>query len=236
MPQSMDSLPNGAISVRSRGVHGQRGLHWTGLPPHAVRVALVALVGVLALDVSGQLIIVVARSWDALVQGQILDAWDLVKGAAICFLLWKAARAARSWNLAAFGLLFLLIGFGDQIRIHSWAGQLLGRLLQSGGQVERQVALQIGQALALVLMATAGGALVWSWRQPALLSLRRSRTILSTLLVLMFLLAAVLNFVGSMMTSAWLSIAEEVGERLVLSAAVAYACGLAAVREWWTLP
>ena len=211
-------------------------LHWTGLPPHAVRVALIILVVVLTLDVLGQFIIGVERSWDALVQGRVLDAWDLLKAVSIAILLWAAARAARSRNLAAFGLLFLLIGFEDQAQIHFWAGKLLGRLIQSADLAERQTAFRLGQTIALIAVATIGAALVWSWRRPALRSLRRSRTILSTLLVLLFLLAVVLNFVGSMIETEWLRIAEEVSERLVLSTAVAYAAGLAAVREWWALP
>lgn len=226
----------GRVADRRSENPGEEQLHWTGLPQPARRVALLVLVVVLALDLSGQLVVVVERSWDSIIQGRILNAWDLAKAAVVAALLVWGARESRSRNLAAFGILFLLIGLEDQVRFHAGAGRVLSRILRSTNLFEGRQALDIGESLALIALAAGGAALVWSWRRPALRSLRRGRLILSILLIALFGLAVVVNYVGNLTRTQWLGIAEEVGERFVLTLTVAYAAGLATVREWWMLP
>ena len=166
----------------------------------------------------------------------MLNAWDFGKAIAIGLLLSWTARGARAPNLGAFGLLFLVIGIEDQLRFHSFAGRILGGFLRSVYMIEGGAETRIGEFIALLVMAAAGALLVWGWRRPARRSLRRARLVLSALLVALFMFAVVLNVMDGSWSLEELRIAEEVGERLVLTAAVAYAAGLSSVKDWRALP
>ena len=75
----------------------------------------------------------------------------------------------------------------------------------------------------------------WGGPRPAQITVQRVRTLLTILLLGLFIFAGVVD----LFNGAWgwdFEVIEEVGERAIVTLTTAYSIGLASIKEWWLLP
>jgi len=169
----------------------------------------------------------------------LLGTWDIIKTLLMMVALLVTAGRSRSRVFTALGLLFLVIGIEDQVALHAPLGHYLAGALR----IETWSTLwdvpgshKIGEFLVLGLFGVLAFVLTWTRRRPPLRTLRRARTVLTLLLVVLFFFAGVVDFINSIYGGPVLEFIEETGERISLSVSLAYAVGLVSIREWWSMP
>lgn len=206
----------------------------SGLPAGARRVALVVLVGVLAVDVSlqaAEILLFGVGQLDG--AGNFLAAWDLVKASLAAVALIFVAWQFRSKTFAAFGAVYFVVATEDLLGFHHAAGHRAAALLRAvvpdvGWVVAH--AQPIGQFLVMTLLAVVGFAFIWVWKRPKDHTARRARLVLTGILVTLYFFAGGVDFLGAMLPGKLWPAVEESGERLVMTVSLAYAMGLASVR------
>lgn len=218
----------------------RRPVHWTGLPTRSREIALFALVATVLVDLLLQFLAFRESGVDGLTGGQdLLGSWDLAKAIAAGGALLLAARRSQRHLLGAMGFVFVIIGIEDMIALHAVVGHALADLIRFDTWVPGVGVYgshQLGEFISMGLFGAAAFVFVWARRSPYNRTLQRVRMILTLLLVAMFVFAGFVDLLASAEGELVPALAEEVGERLTLTLAMAYASGVAAVRNWWALP
>jgi hypothetical protein len=211
------------------------GIHWTGLPPEARRLAWILLVGIVVADGVIQFVTVLQYGRPALAGGQdLLGFWDLAKALAVGIALVYTAGRTESRAIGTLGTLFLIVGIEDQIAIHGRLGAGIADLLRFEEWVPGigpYGAANIGEFVAMALFGVMAFVLVWTGRRPPHPTLQRARVILTLLLAAMFFFAVVLDLVTAAGRSRDIQMVEELGERGVLSLAAVYSLSLVSTKN-----
>jgi len=200
----------------------------------AARIAFTIIVLGLVLDAVFEVIGARRSGLDRLDgSGDFLGAWDLLKSLVTVGALLLVARRFRSMPIAAFGIVYFLVEAEDQLDLHIVFGDRVARLIRSmvhGGGWEVAQAQPLAELAVLTFFAVAGFGLIWVWKGPPNAIARSARLVFTGLLVVLYLFAAGVDFLGAILSSKWPPALEETGERVVMTLSLGYALGLAAVR------
>lgn len=209
--------------------------HWTGLPPHARRLAWVLLVIIVLIDGIIQYAALRHRGRPALAGGEnLLGFWDLSKALAVGIALIYTAGRAESRSTGTLGALFLIVGIEDQIAIHGRLGEMIADTVRFDAWIPgigRYGAVNIGEAVAMAIFGIVAFILIWTGPRPRQHSLRHARVTLTVLLVAMFFFAVVIDLMTAAGRSLTSLLIEELGERGVLSLAAVYSLSLVSVKD-----
>jgi hypothetical protein len=164
------------------------------------------------------------------VGGPALDTWGFIEALLCAVGLAAVAWWARSAAWGMFAAVFVLIAIQDRVSWHGEAGRRLARAFDLTWltRVVKAPPSAWGSFLVLVAVAAIGAvAARFAWSARPLL--RRPAAVLSGLLAALFLFAGVANLWGSARPDLPLGWVEELGEALVMSLALGYVSGLAAL-------
>ncbi|NIA25418.1 MAG: hypothetical protein GWP04_07585, partial [Gammaproteobacteria bacterium] len=140
----------------------------------------------------------------------------------------------RSEAFAAFGIVYFVVASEDQLALHHVAGRRAASMIHAALSDMGWVSVHaqaVGQLLVLTLLAAAGLALIWVWKRPASKAERRARLILTGLLIILYVFAGGVDFLGSILPGRLWPAIEESGERLAMTLSLAYAAGLVSIRH-----
>jgi hypothetical protein len=200
-----------------------------GLPLPAARVTVTVIVVTLVVDTTLQAAgigIYGARGLDG--SGNFLGSWDLLKAVATVLALLWVAWTLRSRPFAAFGIVYFLVEAEDQLGLHHAAGARVAKVLvrvMPGSWVAAH-SRPVGTFVVMTLFALVGFGLIWVWEGPREAHARRARLVLTGLLVVLYLVAGVLNFLDTVYPSKWWPALEETGERVIMTLSLGYSLGL----------
>jgi hypothetical protein len=202
-------------------------------------VAVFAIAAVLLVDLLLQYLALREGGFRPLVgRNDALGYWDLLKAVATGTALLWAARSSRSKAIGGFGLILFLVALEERFALHARLGEPVARVLRFEEWIpgiQRGGAVRLGEFTFLGLAALVVLGLAWSRRRPVQATVQRARLLLTLLLLAMFFFAGVVDLANG--ARGWdLEIAEEVGERAVLTLWLGFGLGLASIREWWLLP
>lgn len=205
-----------------------------GLPVAAARITLVVIVGTLVADAAlqaAEISLFGAGGLDG--YGNFLAPWDLVKAILTVAALLFVAERYRSKPFAAFAVVYFLVEAEDQLGLHHAAGLRIANVLVRilPGSWIAAHARPVGTFIFMTAFALIGFGMIWVWKGPRDRRARRARLVLTGLLVVLYLLAGVLNFLDTVFPSKWWPALEETGERVLMTLSLGYSLGLAWMLE-----
>lgn len=161
--------------------------------------------------------------------------WDLTMAVAIGTSLIFTAGRSESRAFGTIGVLFLIIGIEDRIAVHGMVGQALADVFAFDRWIPgigSYGADNIGEFVAMAIVAAIAFVLIWYGRRPADQRLHTARMIFTALLIALFFFAVVIDLVTAAEQSLAILLIEEIGERSVLSLSAIYALSLITITDW----